>query len=44
MAVNDEEFLYEYTEKRFADRLRESLAQCSAKGDQILAVEDFGAN
>ena len=40
MAARDEEFLYEYTEKRFADRILKSLDEIKDKGDEILVVED----
>lgn len=40
MAANDEEFLLEYTEKRFAERLLKSLELVKSKGDTILAVEN----
>lgn len=44
LAAQDEEFLYEYTEKSFADRALESLRNLQEKGDQVITDEDFGAN
>ena len=40
MAARDEEFLLEYTEKRFAERLLKSLDDIQSKGDTILAIEN----
>jgi hypothetical protein len=37
----DEDFLQEYTEKNFCDRIISSIKDLKKTGDEILPVEDF---
>lgn len=44
MAAQDSEFLREYCEERFANRVIESLGRLEQQGDKLIAFEDFQAN
>lgn len=40
MAAHDEEFLSEYTEKGFSEKLLQSLKGLREKGDEVIVFED----